>query len=110
MSRTTAPAGWSGKVSVAGRGDERQELLELFLGVERVAAQLVDRADRVRTGRLTEELVQKHQVSVWLVALRFLDPVPQRTGIVASDDPHVIAAALTLHGHPLIAALWSTGV
>src|SRR5580700_6273616 len=46
VSRTTAREDGSGKVGVTRLGDEGQELLEFLIGLERVTAQLVNRADR----------------------------------------------------------------
>lgn len=45
VSRTTAPWDRSGKVCVAGSGDEGEERFEFLAGLERVAAELVKRAD-----------------------------------------------------------------
>ena len=61
-SKTTAPAFDSGNARVPGLGHESEELVEFLVGLERVATQLVDRADRVRAGRLPDQLVERRQV------------------------------------------------
>ena len=62
VSRTTASAGGSGKVRVPGPGHERQERVKFLIGLERVTAQLVNRADRVCAGRLPDQLIKRNQV------------------------------------------------
>jgi len=42
--------------------DERQELLELLVGLECVAPQFVGRADRVRARRLPDQFLQRQQI------------------------------------------------
>jgi len=62
VSRTTACADGSGNVGVTRLADERQELLEFLVGLERVAPQFVGRADRVRARRLTDQFLQRQQI------------------------------------------------
>src|ERR1017187_152858 len=54
VSKTMARDGRLGKVGVTGGGDEGQELVEFLIGLEGIAAQLVDRADRVRAAGLPD--------------------------------------------------------
>ena len=51
-----------GKVGVTGLGDEGQELVELLIGLEGIASQLVDRADGVRAGGVPDQLIERQQV------------------------------------------------
>src|SRR6266851_1363075 len=77
VSRTTTPEDRSGKVGVAGLGDEGKERFKLLIGVEHVATQLVDRADGVGTGRLPDQLLKGHEVGAcWL--LRVLGAAARR--------------------------------
>jgi hypothetical protein len=64
VSRTTAPADGSGKVCVARLGDEGEELIEFFVGLESVATQLVDRLDGVGARRLPDQFLQRHQITM----------------------------------------------
>lgn len=56
VSRTTALAAGSGNVRAPRLGHEREKLIELFIALERVVAQLVDRGDRVSARRLLNQL------------------------------------------------------
>ncbi len=64
VSKTTASTDSSAKAGAPGCGHEREELIQLLIGLERVAAQLVNRADRMRAGRPGNQLIQRHQVAL----------------------------------------------
>jgi hypothetical protein len=67
--RTTAWAGISGNVSVPGLGHKGQEPLQFFIAVERVAAQLISRSNRMRTTSLADQLGQRNPVTrAWPLA------------------------------------------
>ncbi len=69
VSRTTAGEEGSGKVGMARRGDEGEEFAEFLVGLERIAAQFVGRADRVRARRLPDQLLERQQILVGSVVL-----------------------------------------
>ena len=71
VSRTTARSLGSGKLGVARLGDESEELIQFFVGLERVAAQFVHRSDRVRTGRPPDQILKRHQVRIGLALRMF---------------------------------------
>ena len=77
VSRTTASPGGSGKVRVPGLGHERQECVKFLIGLERAVAQLVDRGNRVRTGRVADQLIQRHQITM-ATGIRYLSGIHAR--------------------------------
>src|SRR5579863_8692104 len=77
VSKTAASAGGSGKVRVPGLGHERQERVRFLIGVERAAAQLADRGDRVGAWRGADQLIQRHQIAV-ATGLRYLSGIRAR--------------------------------
>src|SRR6266567_8330151 len=64
VSRTTAAEEGSGKVGMARRRDEGEEFAEFLVGLERIAAQFVGRADRMRARRLPDQLLERQQILV----------------------------------------------
>ena len=82
----------SGKVRVPGLGHERQERVKFLIGLERAAAQLADRGDRVRAWRGADQLIQRHQITV-ATGLRYLSGIRARGNRLRRPAPTVCAGA-----------------
>src|SRR5262249_17404409 len=72
-------------------------------GIERAVAQLADRGDRVRAGRVADQLIQRHQIAL-PAGLRHLSGICARCSHLHRPAPTVCAAAPKWW--PLVTCKW----